>query len=171
MSSQLLKGRVAAVGAVGAGAVLLIAGCSSSSSTPEESSAAPTPAATSAAPAATTIPPAPAGSTEITSKSVAEGATYTSYKTSETPANVVAAYDSALKADGFTITNEGSGGGGWGQYGGSEARVGGNKDGVFVEVNAGGEKNSTTYFEICQGPTSESVSKCQNGNHGDSSES
>ncbi len=171
MSGQKLKNKAVVVGALGAGAVFLVAGCSSSSSTPEASSAAPTEAATTAAAPATSIPGPPSGATEESTKSVSGGATYTSYKTSQEPAAVTAHYDSALKADGFNITNSGSGGGGWGQYGGSGAQVGGNNGTTFVEVNAGGSKDGPTYFEVCEGPSAASVKDCQSGNHGNSSQS
>jgi len=171
MSSQLVKNKAVVVGALGAGMVLLVAGCSSSSSTPEASNAAPSQASATPGAPSTQVPGPPAGATEVSTKSVGEGATYTSYKTSATAASVTANYEATLKADGFSVTNSGGGGGGWGQYGGSGSEVGGNNGTTFVEVNAGGSTQGPTYFEICQGPSAAAVSSCQSGNHGQSSQS
>lgn len=99
------------------------------------------------------------------------GGVYTRFSTSQTPVQVTDYYASTMKNSGFTITNQGSGGGGWGQYGGSDAHVGGNNGSTFVEVNAGGEKNKTTYFETCTGPSQAAVQQCQNANHGNSNQS
>ncbi len=174
MTSELLSKKLLVATALGSGFALALAGCSSSgSSTPSASptSAAPTSAAPAPAPASA-VPGPPAGSTETQApKPVASGATYTQYKTAQAPTAVTGYYNSSLKTAGYTITNSGSGGGGWGQYGGSGATVGGNNGTTFVEVNAGGSKQGSTYFEVCTGPSATAVNNCQSGNHGQSSSS
>lgn len=172
MKSETMSKKLIVATALSSGVVLAIAGCSSNSSS--SSSESPTAAApTSAAPApAAAVPAPPAGST-LTSgpTATANGGTYNQYKTSQAPTAVTGYYDTAMKNEGFTITNNGSGGGGWGQYGGSGANVGGNNGSLFVEVNAGGSKQGATYFEVCSGPTQAAVSSCQSGNHGQSNSS
>lgn len=71
----------------------------------------------------------------------------------------------------WKVTSSGSGGGGWGQYGGSGSYVEGNDGSTFVAVNAGGSKQGATYFEVCEGPSSGAVDNCQGNDHGDSNES
>lgn len=176
MANQRVGKKLLVATALGSGVVLVAAGCSSNSSSSSSASptaASPTATATSAPPAPTgAVPGPPAGSTQTQApKPVSGGATYTQYKTSAAPTAVTSYYDGALKAAGFTVTNNGSGGGGWGQYGGSGAQVGGNDGKTFVEVNAGGSKQGATYFEVCTGPSAAAVNSCQSGNHGSSSNS
>lgn len=172
MKSETMGKKLIVATAFGSGVVLALAGCSSNSSS--SSSESPTAAApTSAAPApVAAVPAPPAGSTLVSGPTAtANGGTYNQYKTAQAPTAVTGYYDSAMKNEGFTITNNGSGGGGWGQYGGSGATVGGNTGSLFVEVNAGASKQSTTYFEVCSGPSQAAVNSCQNGNHGSSKSS
>ena len=174
MTTETLSKKVLVATALGSGVALALAGCSSSGSS--SSSASPTTAPTTAAPTtaapAGVVPPPPAGSTQTQApKSTSGGGTYSQYKTSQAPTAVTGYYDAGLKNNGFTITNNGSGGGGWGQYGGSGAQVGGNNGTTFVEVNAGGSKQGATYFEVCTGPSAAAVNSCQNGNHGNSNSS
>lgn len=175
MKSQAASKKILVATALGSGVVLALAGCSSnSSSTASESptAAAPTTAAPAPAPAPAGVPAPPAGSTLVSGpKAVANGASYSQYKTAEAATGVTGYYNTSLKDEGFTITNSGSGGGGWGQYGGSGSQVGGNNGSLFVEVNAGSSKQSATYFEVCSGPSAAAVSACQSGNHGTSQSS
>lgn len=96
---------------------------------------------------------------------------YYRYSTSQSPSAVTSYYSGALKSAGYTVTNSGSGGGGWGQYGGSGSGLDANNGSSFVAVNAGGEKSGPTYFEICTGASAASVDNCQGNNHGDSNQS
>ena len=173
MKSQAMSKKVVVATALGSGVALALAGCGSSSSS--STSESPTAAATSAAPApapAAGVPAPPAGSTLISGPTAtANGGTYNDYKSSQTPTAVTGYYSTALKDEGFTITNSGSGGGGWGQYGGSGSQVGGNNGTLFVEVNAGGSKQGATFFEVCSGPSQAAVNSCQSGNHGQSQSS
>ncbi len=171
MTSQRVGKKLLVATALGSGVVLVAAGCSSNSGS--SSSASPTPTA----PTATTAPPAPSGaipappagsSVAQAPKAVSGGGTYAQYKTSATPTAVTSYYDGALKGAGYTITNNGSGGGGWGQYGGSDAQVSGNDGKTFVAVNAGDSKGGPTYFEVCSGPSQAAVDSCQSGSHGSS---
>lgn len=80
-------------------------------------------------------------------------------------------YTGALKSSGFTIVSTGAGGGGWGQYGGTGAGVTANTASTYVDVQAGGSKQSATYFEVCSGATDAIVNSCQSNNHGNSKQS
>lgn len=152
----------ASVIAIGAGAALALGACSSgSSSSPTTSAPAPTTAApTSAAPAPGNIPAAPAGSKQLSSNG-----SYSRYSTSQAPAAVVSYYSGAFKADGYTVTSQNAGGGGWGQYGGSGAGLSANNGTTFAAVNAGGSKQGATYFEVCSGTSAAAVSSCQQNSH------
>lgn len=173
MTSQSIGKKLLVATALGSGVVIAVAGCSSNSGSSSSASPTPTPTATSAAPApASGVPGPPAGSTETQApKPIDGGGTYTQYKTSAAPTAVTSYYDTALKNAGFTITNNGSGGGGWGQYGGSGAQISGNTTSTFVSVNAGGSKQGATYFEVCSGPSAAVVNSCQQSNHGQSKSS
>ena len=171
MANQRVGKKLLIATALGSGVVLVAAGCSSNSSSTSSASPTPTtPAVTTPPPAPSgAIPAPPAGSTVTqASKAVSGGGTYAQYKTSATPTAVTSYYDTALKASSFTITNNGSGGGGWGQYGGSDAQISGNDGKTFVAVNAGDSKGGPTYFEVCSGPSQAAVEACQNGSHGSS---
>lgn len=87
--------------------------------------------------------------------------------TAAPPADVVADYKTQLTAAGFSITSDGGGGGGWGQYGGSDAGLSANNGTEWVSVQAGGQSGSTTYFEVCVGPSSTSVSDCDDASNDD----
>ena len=146
------------------GLSLMLAGCSSSSSSGDATPAASATQAKSAAPteaAPVKAPAPPSGSKELDSSS-SGGATYARYSTSESPAAVETHYVSALKADGYTITNSGGGGGGWGKWGGGGAGVTADKSGAWIDVQAGGESGSTTYFEVCTGPSESALEHCDN---------
>lgn len=154
---------------VGAGASLALVGCSSNSGSSSDPSTSPaSPTATGTAPSTAINPPS--GSKQITNESVG-GATYTRYSTSKTPKEVVTFYDGEFKSANFTITSEGGGGGGWGKYGGSDAGISANNGSNFMAVHAGGQSGGTTFFEVCAGPSSQSVEKCQQSNHSSSNQS
>ncbi len=136
MKSETVGKKLIVATALGSGVVLVLAGCSSSSDT-SSASASPTAAATSAAPAPAPagVPAPPAGSTLVSGpKAVANGASYTQYKTSAAPTAVIGSYNTALKSEGFTITNSGSGGGSWGQYGGSGRKLAATTDRCLLRL-------------------------------------
>ena len=93
----------------------------------------------------------PSGSKEISSSDKG-GVYYAKYSTSDTPARVISVYSNQLNNDGWKTVNEGGSGGGWGPYGGSSSGLTAKKSGNYFDVQAGGEKGHTTYFEICAGP-------------------
>lgn len=176
MATQIVGKRTLAVAALGGTAVLLVAGCSSnnSGSSSSSSAAAPTTAAPTTAapaPAPASVPGPPSGAKQLSTQNEAGGVVYSTFSTSQTPQAVTDYYAGALKGAGFTITNQGSGGGGWGGHGGADSHVGGNNSTTFVEVSAGGESGHTTYFETCVGPSAAAVQQCQNGDHGNSHQS
>ncbi len=161
----------AAALALGAGAALVLAGCSSSSdSAPSSSPTATGPTSTSTGGGSSALPPPPAGSQQL-STSPDGAATYAQYKSTQAPKAVTTAYQASLTAAGYTVTSSGSGGGGWGQYGGSDSGLSANNGSNYVAVNAGGEKGGPTYFEVCSAATPASVKSCQQNNHGNSNQS
>jgi hypothetical protein len=109
---------------------------------------------------------APSGATQLQNGS-ANGATYWSYSiTGQDATQVVNTYSSELTAQGYTIQNQGGGGGGWGDFGGVNAGLTANKGSTYISVQAGGSNQGPTYFEICQGPTAASVNDCENISQG-----
>lgn len=143
---------------------VLLSGCSSSGSdtaaTPEvtvtETQAAPTTEAASGF----TLPQAPAGAKELNTKTTSS-MVYGHYEISGTsPEDVVDGYESALKADGYSITNAGGSGGGWGKWGGSGYGMDAEKDGSYASVQAGGSTSGPTYFEVCVGADESVVDEC-----------
>lgn len=159
------------------GLSLALTGCSSSSSSGD---ATPAPTVTetkteapasSAATSSVKAPSAPSGAKELASKS-GDGFTYARYSTSETPESVVSHYESALKSEGYSISNSGGSSGGWGKWGGGNAGVTADKSDAWVEVQAGGQKSSTTYFEVCTGASKSAVDNCdQESNNSEDSNS
>lgn len=133
--------------------------------------AAPTTsAAQPPAPATTPVTP-PAGATQLQAAE-RSGAQYTRYSISgTTPSAVVGDYESQLSGQGFTVTNSGGGGGGWGKWGGASAGLSANNGSEYVDVQAGGQSGSTTYFEVCIGPSSNSVNACEDASDGPDSNS
>ncbi|MEI6374528.1 MAG: hypothetical protein WCP26_12170 [Actinomycetes bacterium] len=177
MKNLRVRNRGIAIAATTGIGVLVLAGCSSNSSTStvtvtEKGGDTKTETAT-AAPATRgdKVPAPPSGATSVVGPEDDKGAVYERYKTSQTPADVVTYYKDALSKAGFTITSSGTGGGGWGQYGGSGGGVSGNGGGTFVEVNAGGSKEGSTYFEVCSGASQAVVQACQGNQHGQSKQS
>lgn len=185
--------RQIAAGSIVALSTIALAGCfgSDESSAPAETvtEAAPAttteaapPATTAAAPPpATTQAPAPSsGGPNLTAPSGASqlqaaeknGAQYTRYSISGTaPANVTADYKSQLSSQGYSITSDGGGGGGWGKWGGAEAGLSANNGSTYVDVQAGGQSGSTTYFEVCVGPSKTAVDDCEDSSDGPDSDS
>lgn len=161
---------------------LALAGCSSSTPQPEvtvtETAAAATPAmpattesASSAAAPAAAAPTAPSGATEVDSADE-DGMTYTRYKVEGTSAeDVVSDYEAQFKAAGYTITNAGGSGGGWGQWGGDGYGMDANKDGSFASVQAGGSESGPTYFEVCLGTDESVVDNCGQQSQNEESDS
>lgn len=186
-----LKATAATATAATLGVTGLLAGCSSGSDTDKAAggvsttaatgataaptTAAPTTAAataaapTTAAPATTaagSLPATPAGAQQLQTEDE-NGATYWRYSISgTTAAQVVADYQSSLQGAGYSVQDSGSGGGGWGKWGGAGAGLTGQDGGTYVSVQAGGESSGPTYFEVCQGPSSQSVNDCENASDG-----
>ncbi|MFZ4518298.1 MAG: hypothetical protein ACOYOP_07910 [Microthrixaceae bacterium] len=164
----------AAVGAVGV-AGLLAGGCSSSDDAATTTTTAPpsTTASTTSAPTTTAAggaagapAAAPAGSQQLQA-ATANGASYWRYSiTGSTPQNVVSGYQSELQSAGYTVTSTGGGGGGWGKWGGAGAGLTGQNGGSYVSVQAGGQSGGPTWFEVCVGPSSQSVQDCENASDG-----
>lgn len=172
MRNQLTghKASAAAV-AIGAGAALVLVGCSSNSNSTPTTTPTTAPTGSAAPTGATgTVPGPPAGSQQLSTAQDGQ-ATYTRFSTSQTPTQVTSYYNTALTGAGFKVTNTGSGGGGWGQYGGSGSTLEANNGSTWVAVNAGGQTGKTTYFETCVGPSESAVDSCQSNNHGSSQSS
>ena len=157
--------------ALGTASVALIAaGCSSSDSADSSPSADdPTTAAPSSATPSVSetssdvagIPKPPSGSEELQNRTE-DGVHYARYSTTKmTPKEVGEAYANEVKADGYSITNQGGGGGGWGGYGGSEYGVTAEKTGAYFSEQAGGESGGKTYFEVCVGADKSAVDECE----------
>lgn len=168
MKRQIAAGSLVLVSAVA------LAGCfGSDDSTPAApATTAAATATTAAAPATTqassgTTLTQPAGASQL-QQAERNGAQYSRFSISGTaPADVVADYKTQLTAAGFSITSDSGGGGGWGQYGGSDAGLSANNGTEWVSVQAGGQSGSTTYFEVCVGPSSTSVSDCDDASNDD----
>ena len=161
--------------ATGLGLAGLLAACSSGSSsksttTTTKASASNSSAGTTATTkaATTAIPAPPSGSTEL-QNTTQNGVAYQRWSNpSATPAQVVASYQSALASQGFTITNSGGGGGGWGKWGGANAGLSANKNGTYIDVQAGGQTGQPVYFEVCEGTNKSAVDQCENVSNGPS---
>lgn len=93
----------------------------------------------------------PPGSELLGSK---EGASvvYQHYKTSTEPKAVASFYEEELTSAGWSIESSGGSGGGWGSYGGSDYGLTAKREDDYFDLEAGGEKNSESYFELCAGP-------------------
>lgn len=169
MANSRVKRTAVATTALGASAALILVGCSSgSSSSSTSASSAPEPTKTSEAPKPSgAVPAPPAGAKQLSTQAEAGNTKYTRYQTSQPPTSVTAYYKSEMSKGGWKVTGSSSGGGGWGQYGGSGSQVEGNDGSTFVAVNAGGSKQGATYFEVCSGPSSSAVDDCQDNDHGD----
>lgn len=170
------KGRIAAAAALAAGIPLVAIGCGDSTpaapATPATTTevttvAAPAAASTAAAPASTAaasssaLPAAPSGAKELAQRSQ-NGATYYHYSISgQTPQQIVDGYQSDLQSSGFNVKSTGGGGGGWGGYGGSGAGLSADNGSEWIDVEAGGQNSGPTYWEVCVGPTEQSVNDCQ----------
>lgn len=90
----------------------------------------------------------PSGSNLLDSRS-GEGVVYEHYSTSELPSKVESSYEQQLTSAGWPIVSSGGSGGGWGPYGGSDYGLTAKREDDYFDIEAGGEKNSTSYFEIC----------------------
>lgn len=90
----------------------------------------------------------PSGSKLLDSKS-SNDVFYERYSTSTQPKQVEATYKSELTGSGFSIVSSGGSGGGWGPYGGSDYGLTAKREDEYVDLQAGGEKGSTSYFELC----------------------
>lgn len=162
---------------------LALAGCSSSSPEPAvtvtETAPAATPATSATPTAATEVAPTeaaasptpPAGATKIDSANES-GMQYTRYKIQGTTAEqVVSDYEAQFKAAGYSITNAGGSGGGWGQWGGEGYGMDASKDGSFASVQAGGATSGPTYFEVCLGTDENVVDNCGQESQNDENDS
>jgi hypothetical protein len=90
----------------------------------------------------------PSGSTLLDSKS-RNGVVYKHYSTSKSPSEVESTYKQELTSASWSIENSGGSGGGWGPYGGSDYGLTAKREDDYFDLEAGGEDNSTSYFEIC----------------------
>ncbi len=170
--------RIAVAALLTAGIPLIAAGCGAADEEPSATQA-PAATATTAAPAATTasatssasLPAPPSGATQISTKA-ANGAMYVHYSVSgQTPADVVGTYQSALESSGFAVKSTGGGGGGWGGYGGSGAGISADNGTEWIDVEAGGQDRGPTYWEVCIGPSAQSVDDCREMSDGNDSTS
>lgn len=169
MKRQIAAGSLVVVGAV------VLTGCSGSgdasapATTVTEAAAppAPDPAPASSGPNLT----APSGASQLQAAEK-NGAQYTRYSINGTAASAVTAdYKSQLSSAGYSITSDGGGGGGWGKWGGAEAGLSANNGSTYVDVQAGGQSGSTTYFEVCVGPSKTAVDDCEDSSDGPDSDS
>ena len=125
--------------------------------------------AATATAAAVSFPAPPSGATTLQTSN-SNGVEYARYSNpSQQPDQIVSFYTSAWQGEGFTMTNTGGGGGGYGKYGGADAGAEGNKDGSYVNVQAGGSTSGPTYFEVCMGPNQSAVNECGNQSNSGSS--
>lgn len=159
--------------AAAAAAASLIAACGGSDDASTATTAAgggsatTAPATTAAGGGGSTSVPAPPAGSQLLQEANENGATYWRYSINgQTPQQVVATYQSELTAAGFAVTNSGGGGGGWGKWGGANAGVSADKDGEYIDVQAGGQSSGPTYFEVCAGPSEQSVEDCENSSQG-----
>ncbi|MFZ4434565.1 MAG: hypothetical protein ACOYOQ_15340 [Microthrixaceae bacterium] len=180
---QQLIAAATGVGLIGLGG--LVTGCGGSDSestttaapTTTESSTTTTAKATSTTAASGgaakgTLPEPPSGSVEQQTSN-ANGIVYQRWSNAsgETPAQIVSFYQSALEAEGYTVTNTGGGGGGWGKWGGAGAGLTASGSGSFVAVQAGGQTGQPVFFEVCQGSNEQAVDECENQSQGPDSNS
>ena len=154
-----------------AAAALIAAGCGSDDSsdnadtTAETTTAETTTTAAPPPPDAPAPPPAsgggsgtgslsqltpPSGSKKLASDDQ-DGTSYSRYSTSDTPQSVIAAYRKELTSDGWSVITAGGSSGGWGPYGGAAEGLTAKKDGDHFDVQAGGKRGGTTFFEVCAG--------------------
>lgn len=77
---------------------------------------------------------------------------YQHYKTSSEPKKVESFYKEELTSAGWSIESSGGSSGGWGSWGGSDYGLSAKREDDYFDLEAGGEKNSESYFEICAGP-------------------
>jgi hypothetical protein len=134
-------------------ATTVAAAAETSTSTAPTTSAAPAPTTTAAA--ANPVAPAPSGATQERQDAISEGGQHTYYVTSEAPAQVVAAYQATLQAAGWTV--EGSGGGGYGEYGGGGLTA--SQGASYLVMNAGGG-DGQTHIDICSWPARPAEDGC-----------
>jgi hypothetical protein len=90
----------------------------------------------------------PTGSTLLDSKS-RNGVVYEHYSTGKSPSEVESTYKRELTSAGWSIESSGGSGGGWGPYGGSNYGLTAKRENEYFDLEAGGEDESKSYFEIC----------------------
>ena len=170
------------------GVALVAAGCSSSGGGTTTESATPAPTVTitdapspTAAPTKTTdnsgggsagsLSAPPSGSKKLSSETDG-GNTYARYKnSSQSPKEVVTFYKGEATKSGYSVKNLNGGGGGWGGYGGSNWGMVAQKDGSYLDVQAGGSSNGPTFFEVCMGGDKSALKHCNNESNDDSEDS
>ncbi len=172
--------------AAGVGVVGLVTGCGGGSDETTTTTAAATESTTTTTEATTTtaggaasggtnsstLPSPPSGSIELQTSN-ANGVLYQRWSNSsgETPAQIVSFYQSALEAEGYTVTDTGGGGGGWGKWGGAGAGLSASRSGSYVDVQAGGQTGQPVFFEVCQGSNEQATEECENQSEGPDSSS
>lgn len=154
----LLAALGAACGGSGGGATVTVNESGSETTTEEEAGSGETVAGEESSGGASEVLAGlstPSGSELLVAK---EGANvvYQHYKTSTEPKAVESFYKQQLTAAGWSIESSGGGGGGWGSYGGSDYGLTAKREEDYFDLEAGGEKDKTSYFEICAGPGSRS---------------
>ncbi len=177
--------RSVAAAATGLGIAGLLIGCSSGSdgttttettqttqTTAVETTTTQAPATTAAGGSAASLPEPPSGSVEVQT-SDDNGILYQRWSNAsgESAQQIVSFYESALTAEGYTVTNSGGGGGGWGKWGGAGAGLTAARSGSFVAVQAGGQSGQPVFFEVCQGSNEQAVDECENQSQGPDSNS
>ncbi len=170
-----------AAAAAGVGIIGLVTGCGGSDTTTTTTATSTTTEATTTTAAASggttagstsgTLPPAPSGSVELQNEN-SNGILYQRWSNSSaTPQQIISEYQTALEADGYTVTDTGGGGGGWGKWGGAGAGLNASRSGSFVSVQAGGQTGQPVFFEVCQGANQQATDECENQSDGPDSNS
>lgn len=108
---------------------------------------------------------APTPSTQLDEKSSGK-LVYERYETSLEPKQVEATYEEELTGAGWSIESSGGSSGGWGPYGGSDYGLTAKREDEYFDLQAGGEKGGTSYFEVCAGEgTREECDKLSDGSN------
>ncbi|MCH9815409.1 MAG: hypothetical protein K0U64_03010 [Actinomycetia bacterium] len=154
------------------GALLALAGCTGTESATSDPSTAgsavsptsPNETATGEPTSTGELPQPPSGSKEL--ENTSNGAVqYAKYSNQEmTPGQVVQSYEKNAETAGYTVTDSGGSGGGWGDYGGGAYGMTAKKPGSYLSVQAtgysAGESNRNTNFEVCLGPDKSALTQC-----------
>lgn len=148
--------RTLAATVLAAGLLTTACGGSSNPGTASSATGSPTPASTVAAADLPALVPTPAQATVTKGPDgIADGGIHLHFQADGAPAEVMAAYEKALRDKGWqvtTIITSGGSGGGGATYTGTH----GEAYGVFD----GGGFNTTTYLDVCAWPTKPAEPNC-----------